>query len=120
MRILTQDGEGTVYIEDKRADGSIVVLICTEAKQGGGRGTDGGPIIDHAPDPGGFPVGYRIESEQPTLTLVTHAMPARRLFFELGPFMSRSLQAFHSGEERIELNPETAPQWGFLPDQRAH
>ncbi len=118
LPILTRDERnGVVFVEDKREDGTVVVLRC--AKEAGG----GVGVPSTKPRNKVFPMLLAMDTQRegpnvlfPTdfyLVVDTSELPAGQLEFEIGPFIERVQEAVDAGRPGVQLNPKEAREWGL-------
>ena len=120
LPILTRDERtGAVFVEDRRPDGTLVILACAEGHSAGGVAVPSQP-------PGTTKIVwpmYRNLAETTdakvlfgsdfVLTLDTSALPPGRLEFDIGQFVERVEVAVEAGEKVVHLDPDQASQWGL-------
>lgn len=127
LPILTRDLKtGSVFVEDQRPDGTVVVLRCsTEMGEPGG-------VVAHSQEPeivwpmdiietdrasGGI---SRLFASDFSLTVDTTELPEGLLVFEVGRFVEKVNEALEAGEERIVLDPKRADEWGLTSGKDLH
>jgi hypothetical protein len=119
LPILTRDERnGTVFVQDERTDGTIVVLRCAEGGDPGGVAAR-----SQQPDERVWPMSLRFEDKLPVLehlsgtdfqlTLDTSDLPQGRLEFDIDRFVDRVQAAVEEGRTVIHLDRESAPEWGL-------
>jgi hypothetical protein len=119
LPILTRDERnGTVFVQDKRADGTIVVLRCAE------NGDPGGVAArSEQPDERVWPMSLRFEDRTPVfehltgtdfqLTLDTSDLPEGRLEFDIDRFVDHVQAAVEEDRTVIHLDRGSAAEWGL-------
>jgi hypothetical protein len=125
LPILTRDEKnGSVFVEDRRPDGTIVVLRCA-VQEGPASG-----VAARSHPPGSFEFfpmdvveadrriggGGRLFASDFTLTIDTTELPAGTLSFDVDLFAYQVERAVEAGEKRIELTPEMGHRWGLRSD----
>lgn len=118
LPILTRDKRsGTVFVQDERPDGTVVVLHCAEG--------DGGGVAARSqqPDERVWPMSLRIEDETPVLefatgtefqlTLDTSALPQGLLEFDVDRFVEHVQTAVEEERMIVHLDREAAQEWGL-------
>jgi hypothetical protein len=116
--LIRDERNGTVFVQDERPDGTLVVLQCSE---GGGSG--GVAARSQVPDERVWPMALRMEDERPILeyrlgtdfilTLDTSGLPAGRLEFDTDRFVEHVQIAVEEGQSVVHLDGESAAEWGL-------
>lgn len=121
LPVLTRDRRnGSVFVEDKRPDGTVVVLRCaSEIEEPGGVAARSHEpetvwpmeMIEEDRARGG---DSRLFASNFALVVDTTELPEGVLVFDIGRFVEHVQQAVEAGEERIILDPERAGEWGLI------
>jgi hypothetical protein len=121
LPVLTRDRRnGSVFVEDRRADGTVVVLRCaSEVEEPGG-------VAAHSHEPETiWPMemieesraqgeGNRLLASDFALVVDTTELPEGVLVFDVGRFVEHVQQVVEAGDERIMLDPKRAGEWGLI------
>ena len=117
--LTSKDLLGTIVVVDERNDGTVIVLECEEAENGGGVSVPSDPDDDTVyPRPRSEAAAIERSAEVAgtfEVVLNTSEMPAGRLTFEMERFIERASQA--QDESPIQLNEDSAEEWGFKGGQ---
>jgi hypothetical protein len=126
LQIYGQGKTGEIFIEDERPDGSVVLLVCTEAvtRAVGANGVmqsethdeSVGVAASSTTDGSVFPLFREqgVARKRFKLHVDTTNMPGGILKFAIAPFTRASLRAADEGEREIRLDTTNADEWGFL------
>ena len=123
LPILTRDERnGSVFVEDRREDGAIVVLRCAESSIGGGvaarsgkPGTTVWPMLRRL---GRGRALNKILGSDFVLTVDTSDLPPGRLEFDLGRFVECVQRAVDSGQSVVHLDEGHAREWGLRSERQ--
>jgi hypothetical protein len=123
FEVIAEDRQrGTIVLQDTRANGAVVVLICREA---GGAPPPGAVMHPAPPDPV-YPLELRAridrtlregaDADAPEafrLEVNLETMPAGRLDFELPSFIRAAAEVASTGVDSLDLTEEIAADWGY-------
>lgn len=123
LPILTRDDRhGTVFVQDERPKGTILVLTCGDGDKEGG-------VAVEPQEPKVWPMflameadGIKLEDVLASdfrLVLDTTKLPVGRLEFGLGQFVSQAERKLKEGVEVVHLDPKEASQWGLRVTEAA-
>jgi hypothetical protein len=118
LPVLTRDQQnGAVFVEDRRPDGTIVVLRCGVQDTASGAAARSHPPeffpLDVVETDRQLAAGGRFFASDFTLTIDTTELPAGTLSFNVDLFVYQVERAVEAGEKRIELSPEMGHRWGL-------
>lgn len=123
IRLVAGDRTGVVILRDRKADGSHVLLECTEFVPSGGGGVLGLPSDDEE-----FPMlavqkntemYAEKERKQPfRLEIDLTEMPPGELRFNNREFIEEAVAS--ADAEKIRLSPEDASRWGWIRRRHAN
>lgn len=119
---------GEVWVEDQRPDGSVVMLICSEAAVGPSTepaqqkpcpDESIGLVYASATDGGAYPLPRetgKVSRRLPKLHLDTTNMPGGFNRFRLALFGRKAMDTAEQGIRDVQLTTATAAEWGWLPE----
>ncbi|HEX5983535.1 MAG TPA: hypothetical protein VFY69_04945 [Solirubrobacterales bacterium] len=119
LPVLTRDDRnGTVFVQDERPDGTVVVLRCADATAGAG--------VAAPSDPPGEVIWPMFRSAWSkdrdftsmlpldfVLTLDTSELPSGRLEFDISRFVEQVQHAVDSEQRVVHLDTREAAEWGL-------
>jgi hypothetical protein len=123
LPILTRNNRhGTVFVQDERPEGTILVLTCRDGDKGGG-------IAVEPQRPKIWPMFLAMEAEgikledvlasDFRLVLDTTELPVGRLEFGLGQFVDQVEKKLEERVEVVHLDRKEASQWGLRVNEVA-
>ncbi len=126
LQVYGEGKTGEIFIEDERPDGTVVLLVCTEAATRPATASrqvqpkiDGEPVgvaASSTPDGSVFPLfrEHGVARKRFKLHVNTTDMEGGILRFAMAPFTRASLRAADEGVREVHLDTSNATEWGYL------
>jgi len=126
LQIYGEGKTGEIFIEDERSDGTVVLLVCTEAgtrtstnrkqRQEETDGASVGVTASSTADGSVYPLFRERDVAQKRFKLHVNTtnMDGGILKFAMARFTRASLRAADEGKREVHLDTSNAKEWGYL------